>query len=232
MNRAGCTMVGTSRLFGPCSITRIDSSGSASARRPAMTQAAVPPRRPEDVNHQYHGAWTMTLTSSKNHIHLRQSLGKMLEYRSHGTSQQQEDRKKPSRFAEPFETRSARLVCRALGAVPQFRSATRGRLQEVHDDGNNRLLCWDRQWSIVKVLSVCRSIFNTRSDLLLRHSYIRRYRSLMQRYPVDICPCCATSAACTQYSLSLLTFTDEKSTTVPRGRFLTCTGSHCMRFGQ
>lgn len=42
-NRAGYTMVGTSKLFGPCSMTRIESLGSASASRAAMTQAAVPP---------------------------------------------------------------------------------------------------------------------------------------------------------------------------------------------
>lgn len=35
--------VGSSRLFRPCSITRMDSSGFASARRPAATHAAVPP---------------------------------------------------------------------------------------------------------------------------------------------------------------------------------------------
>lgn len=36
-------MVGLSKLFWPCSTTRIDRLGSASARRPATMQAAVPP---------------------------------------------------------------------------------------------------------------------------------------------------------------------------------------------
>lgn len=43
-NRAGWTTSAMFQLFMPCSMTRIDSFGSASANREAITQPAVPPK--------------------------------------------------------------------------------------------------------------------------------------------------------------------------------------------
>ncbi len=43
--KAGVWMLATPRLSWPASMTRMESFGSASAKRPATTQAAVPPAR-------------------------------------------------------------------------------------------------------------------------------------------------------------------------------------------
>ncbi len=66
-NKAGCAMVGTSKLFGPPSITKMDSVESASASLPATTHPAVPPTNGLII---FGGNEIGRFTSSDDHIHL------------------------------------------------------------------------------------------------------------------------------------------------------------------
>jgi hypothetical protein len=48
--KTGCTMLATSLLFAPPSMTRIERVGSSSATRPAIMQPAVPPVGDQNIS--------------------------------------------------------------------------------------------------------------------------------------------------------------------------------------
>ena len=74
MNKAGTEMRGLLRLFFPPSIMRIDSEGSASAKRPAVTHATVPPMFSMQVSNtllRHSSGWNREIgvaTSCENNI--------------------------------------------------------------------------------------------------------------------------------------------------------------------